>query len=162
MLALQSLRIESTKLDAPKADGFVTDRYATFSQEIFDIAVAEVESVVQPDLIADDIGWESVTFVGIHPEIIHFRGLSCQYHRSESTSITTWVFSAGERANQKEVTHQEQRSGPKDRLKKKLKAQPDAQPSTVPSASHETHSHPDDRQFRPALPKHPARLSDRH
>jgi hypothetical protein len=50
------------------------------SQEIFDIAVTEVEAIVEPDSVADDIGRETVSFVGIHPEIIHFRELSCQYH----------------------------------------------------------------------------------
>jgi hypothetical protein len=79
MLALQSLRAESTELDAPEPDGLIADCNATLSQEIFDIAVAEVEAIVQPDCIADDIGRESVTFVSIHPEIIHFRELSCQY-----------------------------------------------------------------------------------
>ena len=80
MLSFQSLRVESTKLNALQSDGFVADCDASFSQKIFDISVAQVEAIVQPDCIADDIGWESVTFISIHPEIIHFRELSCQYH----------------------------------------------------------------------------------
>ena len=79
MLSLQSLRIQSSKLDTPEPDGFVTDNDATLSQEIFDIAVAPVESVVPPDCIADDIGRESVTFVGIHHQIIHIRELCCPH-----------------------------------------------------------------------------------
>jgi hypothetical protein len=79
MLTLQSLRVESTELDAPESDGLVADCDTSLSQKIFDIAVAEVEAIVQPDCIANDIGRESVAFVGIHPEIIHFRELSCQY-----------------------------------------------------------------------------------
>jgi hypothetical protein len=67
------------------ADGFIADSYTALSKQIFDIAVAEVESVIQPDSVADDIGWESVSFVGIHPEIIHFRELSCQYRSIVST-----------------------------------------------------------------------------
>jgi hypothetical protein len=81
---LQSLGIESTKLDAPVPDGFVTNCDASLSQEIFNIAVAEVEAIVEPDSIANDIGRESVTFVGIDHRIIHVPELSCQYPRSAS------------------------------------------------------------------------------
>jgi hypothetical protein len=70
MLALQSLRVESTKLDAPEPDGLVADCDASFSKEVFDIAVAEVKAIAEPDSIADDIGWESVAFVGIHRSIL--------------------------------------------------------------------------------------------
>jgi hypothetical protein len=79
MPPLQSFRVESTEFDAPQSDGFVADSYTAFSQKVFDITVTEIESIVQPDSVADDIGREPVSFVGIHPEIIHCRELSCQY-----------------------------------------------------------------------------------
>ncbi len=39
-------------------------------QEIFDIAVALIESVIEPDCVTDDIWRESMTLVGIHDPII--------------------------------------------------------------------------------------------
>ena len=35
-------------------------------QEIFDIAVTQIESVVEPDSVGDYVRRESVAFVGIH------------------------------------------------------------------------------------------------
>jgi hypothetical protein len=32
--------------------------------------VAEIETIVEPDDVTDDIGWESVAFISIHPSII--------------------------------------------------------------------------------------------
>ena len=43
---------------------------AALSQEVFDIPVAQIESVVEPDSVTDDIWRESVSFVGIHPPIL--------------------------------------------------------------------------------------------
>ena len=39
---------------------------ASLSQDIFNIAVTEIESVVEPDGVADDIGWKSVAFICVH------------------------------------------------------------------------------------------------
>jgi len=55
---------------AIESDGFVADRDTTFSQEIFDISIAQVESVVEPNCRGDDIKRESVAFVGIHGAIL--------------------------------------------------------------------------------------------
>jgi hypothetical protein len=49
---------------------FPADRDASFGQEVFDIAVAKVETVVQPDSIADDVGWKSMTLVCIHGQVL--------------------------------------------------------------------------------------------
>lgn len=70
MLTLQSAGIYGTKFDAPEADRFPGDNNASLSQEIFNIPVAEIEAVVEPDGVANDIGWESVSFVSIHPRIL--------------------------------------------------------------------------------------------
>jgi hypothetical protein len=40
---------------------------------------SEIESMIEPDRVADDFGWKPVTFVGIHPEIIDYGQLSSQY-----------------------------------------------------------------------------------
>ena len=48
----------------------MADCDASSSEKVFDITVAQVEFEIQPDSIADDIGWESVTFVCIHGLIL--------------------------------------------------------------------------------------------
>ena len=45
--------------DAPQPDRFVGHREAALGQEIFDIAKAHTEGVIQPDGVADDLGGES-------------------------------------------------------------------------------------------------------
>ena len=54
MLSLQSPGEPGTELDTPEPNGFVGDCDASLSKQIFDITVAEVESEVKPDCIADD------------------------------------------------------------------------------------------------------------
>ena len=66
----QSTGINGTELDAPEADWFSADSDASFGQKIFDITVAEIEAIVEPDSIGNDIGRESVTFICIHPPIV--------------------------------------------------------------------------------------------
>jgi hypothetical protein len=61
--SLQAAGVDSAELDVPKAVRFATDGYAPFGQEIFDIAVTEIESIVQPDRIGNDIGRKSMTLV---------------------------------------------------------------------------------------------------
>jgi hypothetical protein len=46
---------------------FTTDGDASFSEQIFNIAMAQVESIVKPDGVTDDIVRESVTLVSTHP-----------------------------------------------------------------------------------------------
>ena len=74
VLSLQSAGIDSTELDTPESDRFSSDCNATLSQQIFDIAVAQVESVVEPDGVTDDVGRESVALVGIHRLILPISG----------------------------------------------------------------------------------------
>ena len=70
MLALQSLCICGTKFDAPQTDGFIADYYSSLSEYVFDIPVAQIEAMVQPDGITDDFGRESVAFVCGHAGIM--------------------------------------------------------------------------------------------
>ena len=70
VLAFQSASINGAELDAPEADRFSRYSDASLSEEIFDISVAKIESVVEPDCVADNVGWEPVTFVGIHLAIL--------------------------------------------------------------------------------------------
>ena len=53
--------------------------------------MAEIEFVIEPDGITNDIRWKSVTLVSIHPVIILYRELTCQclqlLHRAADVSI---------------------------------------------------------------------------
>ena len=74
VLSLQSAGINGSELDAPEPDRFASDSDATLGQQIFDIAVTEIESVVEPDCMADDVWRESMTLVSIHPPIPSISG----------------------------------------------------------------------------------------
>jgi hypothetical protein len=41
-----------------------------FSEQILDIAVAEIEAIVEPDGITDDFRRESMAFISIHSPIL--------------------------------------------------------------------------------------------
>jgi hypothetical protein len=43
---------------------------AAFGEQILDITIAEVESMVEPNRVADDVGRKSVTLISIHQRII--------------------------------------------------------------------------------------------
>lgn len=73
MLSLESPCIEGTDFFAPQRDSFSADGDAALGEETFDIAVAEIEAIVEPDSIGNDIGRESLTLLGIHDQIIAFR-----------------------------------------------------------------------------------------
>ena len=70
MTSFQSSGIERTELDAPETDRFAGDNDTSLSQKIFEILVTEIESVVEPESVADDVWWEPVPFVGIHLAIL--------------------------------------------------------------------------------------------
>jgi hypothetical protein len=69
MFSFQSSSVQAAELNAPEPDRFPSDDDASFSQKVFDISMAQIESIVEPDGVADDIGRESVAFVGIHHQI---------------------------------------------------------------------------------------------
>ena len=66
VLSLQSTAINGPELDTPKANPFPSDGDASFSQEILYISMTEIESVVEPDGIRNDIWRESVALISIH------------------------------------------------------------------------------------------------
>jgi hypothetical protein len=70
MLSFQSTSIDGTELNAPKADRFATDSDASLSHQVLKIAVAEIESVIEPDSIRNDIWRESMALVSIHGPIL--------------------------------------------------------------------------------------------
>jgi hypothetical protein len=70
MLTPQSPCINRTKLDAPKTDSFSGYSDAAFGKEVFDIALAEIESVIEPNGIGNHIWRESVTRISIYAPIL--------------------------------------------------------------------------------------------
>ena len=52
------------ELEAPLPDALVADDDASLGQDKLHLAQAQAEHVVQPDGVADDLGWEAVARVG--------------------------------------------------------------------------------------------------
>jgi len=68
-LSPQTSGVKGSEPDASKAECLSRDGNAALNQQVFYISVTQVETVVEPDWIADDIGRESVVFVCVHPPI---------------------------------------------------------------------------------------------
>jgi hypothetical protein len=46
-------------------------------------AMTQIEAIVEPDGITDDVRWESIAFVCAHPHILTMMsGLTCQYRKN--------------------------------------------------------------------------------
>ena len=74
MVTLEPLGAQRPAFDAPETDRLAADSNAALCQKIFSISVAQVEAVVEPDCVGNDVRWESVAFVGIHPPILSLQG----------------------------------------------------------------------------------------
>jgi hypothetical protein len=73
--SLHSSGVDSSKFDTPEADRFSVDSDASFGEQIFDVAVTEVESIIESDSIGNNIGRKSVTLISIHgPSLSIFVG----------------------------------------------------------------------------------------
>jgi hypothetical protein len=66
MFFLHAADVQTTEFDAPKTNASTADSDTSFSEEVFDIPMAQIESVVEPDCVVDDVGRESVPLVSIH------------------------------------------------------------------------------------------------
>ena len=75
-LSLESPCIEGTEFVAPQVGRLSVDGDPTFSEEIFIVSVALVESILQPNCAVDDISWESMALIGIHDQIVSFRRIN--------------------------------------------------------------------------------------
>jgi hypothetical protein len=68
---LQTAGIAGAKLPTPVADALVGDGDSALRQEVLDVSEAQTEPVIQPDGVADDLGWKPVAAVAgcgaIHP-----------------------------------------------------------------------------------------------
>jgi hypothetical protein len=63
VLPLQTPCIFDTEFDTPQPDGFITDGDTSLGQEIFNITIAEIKTVAEPDCVTDDIWRESMAFI---------------------------------------------------------------------------------------------------
>ena len=70
VLSLQSLSVCRTQFDAPEADRFAADSDPSFSEKVFNISMAQIETIVEPYSVADDIGRKSVALGCIHGLIL--------------------------------------------------------------------------------------------
>jgi hypothetical protein len=59
-----------SELNAPESNRFSADSDASLCQQIFNVSVAQVEAIVEPDGAGNDVRWESVAFVCVHPSIL--------------------------------------------------------------------------------------------
>ena len=74
VFSFQASGVEGSEFDTPEADRFSGYSDASFSEQVFNIAVAEIEAEVQPYGVADDLWREAVSFVGIHRPILSTMG----------------------------------------------------------------------------------------
>ena len=70
VFSFQSTGVYETKLDTPETNRFSADSDSSFGKWIFDVSVAEIETIVEPDGVGNDIWRESMAFIGIHPPIL--------------------------------------------------------------------------------------------
>ena len=70
VFSFQSSTVYSTEFDAPETDRLSADGDASLGQKVFNVAVAKIESIVEPDGITDDVAWKSVSLISIHLPIL--------------------------------------------------------------------------------------------
>lgn len=80
VVPLQPPSVLGTKLDAPETYRLSSDGDASFGEEVFDVAMTQIESVVKADSISNDVGWETMSFICAHRLILaQIRDLTWQY-----------------------------------------------------------------------------------
>jgi hypothetical protein len=70
VISSQSSSANCSKFNAPQPDRFFADGDSSLSQKVLNIAVTQIETLVKPDSVGDDVGRESVPFVCIHTPIL--------------------------------------------------------------------------------------------
>jgi len=84
MCAPQATDVRWSEFVAPEANGFVGDDDSAPGQQIFDVPMAQIEPVVEPDGVLDDLGRKSVPLVqgrsAFHPATVAQRRLIWHYH----------------------------------------------------------------------------------
>ena len=75
----------------------MTDGNTSLGQQIFDISMAQVETVVEPHRVTDDLRWKSMSFICIHPRIISSDDFTCRYPKmpyliSQQENLSSMVY----------------------------------------------------------------------
>ena len=71
LFSAQRSCIDRPKFDAPISNCLIRDGDTTFGKQIFNIAKAECESMIEPNGMANDFRGKPVTFInGFHPSIV--------------------------------------------------------------------------------------------
>jgi hypothetical protein len=70
VFSFQPACIDGAEFDTPEPDRFPGDNDVSLRQDILDVAMAEIESVVEPDSVENDIRRKSVALVSIHWQIL--------------------------------------------------------------------------------------------
>ena len=65
VLAFQPAGINGSEFDAPEADRFAADGDTSLSEKVFYVTVAEVEAVIKPDSVTDDV-WRALQIGGAY------------------------------------------------------------------------------------------------
>jgi hypothetical protein len=83
----KSLGVFWPKLDAPQSDRFVVDRDCALGHEIFDVTSTQIEAVIKPDRVLNDLRRETVSFVHrcrlVHSTIVIQTCSTCQYQKKQ-------------------------------------------------------------------------------
>lgn len=90
MFAFQSSGVKNPELYASESDGFPAHGNAALSQDIFDITVAQVESVVQPDKVGNDVRCKSMAFVCVHSQILAISGTRLVITPRRASGVGGW------------------------------------------------------------------------
>lgn len=73
VLSFESSSLYNSEFSTPQTDRFTADSSASFSQEVLGISAAEIQSVVQPDGVENNVEWEPVASVCVHHQIVRQR-----------------------------------------------------------------------------------------
>jgi hypothetical protein len=78
----KSSGVPGAKFDTPQSNRLVANRNTTLSHKILDFATAQIEAMLEPDNVLNELGRKLVAFVlrrrSIHPSIADQARLSCQ------------------------------------------------------------------------------------
>ena len=64
-MSLENGGILLAKFPTPLTDGLIGDDDAAHKEPLFDIPIAEAEPEIQPDTVADNLGWEAVVLIAV-------------------------------------------------------------------------------------------------
>ena len=70
VFSFQSTGVYSAEFYTPETNRFSADSDTSFGKKIFDVSVAEIETIVEPDGVGNDLRWESVTYMCIQWSIL--------------------------------------------------------------------------------------------